>query len=57
MVGGDDPVAPPELSKRYAEALRNRGDNVIITVAPGLKHNILLEPVVLTALKELASAK
>lgn len=53
LVGGDDPVAPPELSQRYAEALRRQGGDVSLTIVPGLKHNILLEPVVLEALKAL----
>ena len=53
LVGGDDPVAPPELSRRYAEALRRQGGDVSLTILPGLKHNILLEPVVLDALKAL----
>ena len=53
LVGGDDPVAPPELSQRYAEALRREGDDIKLTVVPGLKHTMLLEPVVLEALKTL----
>lgn len=53
LVGGDDPVAPPELSRRYAAALHKHGDDVKLTVLPGLKHNILLEPPVMNALKEL----
>jgi pimeloyl-ACP methyl ester carboxylesterase len=53
LVGGDDPVAPPELSQGYAEALRRQGDDVRLSIVPGLKHNILLEPVVLQALKAL----
>lgn len=50
---GDDPVAPPELSQRYAEALRRQGDDVSLTIVPGIKHNILLEPVVFQALETL----
>jgi len=57
LAGGDDPVAPPELSKRYAEALRKQGDDITLTVLPRLKHNILLEPAVLDALKTLVDAK
>jgi pimeloyl-ACP methyl ester carboxylesterase len=56
LVGGDDPVAPPELSQRYAAALRREGDHVALTIVPGLKHNILLEPVVLDALNALVQA-
>jgi pimeloyl-ACP methyl ester carboxylesterase len=53
LVGGDDPVAPPQLSQRYADVLRKQGDDVSLTVLPGLKHNILLEPPVFSALKTL----
>ncbi|HKW75951.1 MAG TPA: alpha/beta fold hydrolase [Terriglobales bacterium] len=52
LVGADDPVAPPEFSRRYAEALRKHGDDVSLTVLPGLKHNILLQPPVMEALRE-----
>jgi pimeloyl-ACP methyl ester carboxylesterase len=57
LVGSNDPVAPPELSQRYADALRKRGDDVTLTIVPGLKHNILLEPVVLDVLNALVQAK
>jgi pimeloyl-ACP methyl ester carboxylesterase len=53
LVGSKDPVAPPELSQHYAEALRNHGNNAALTIAPGLEHDILLEPVAMNALKEL----
>lgn len=46
VVGGKDPVTPPRFTQEYAGALRNHGVPVSVTVAPGLKHNILLEPVV-----------
>lgn len=45
LVGSEDPVASAELSQHYAEVLRKHGDDVTLTIAPGLKHNILLEPV------------
>ena len=51
VAGGEDPVAPAELSRHYAETLRGHGDNVHLTVLPGLEHDILLEPAVLDALK------
>jgi pimeloyl-ACP methyl ester carboxylesterase len=57
VVGGDDPVAPLELSRRYAGELRKYGHNVGLTVLPGLKHNILLEPAALEALEALVQAK
>jgi pimeloyl-ACP methyl ester carboxylesterase len=53
LVGSDDPVAPPELSRKYADELRRHGDDVTLTIAPGLKHNILLEPVAFDALTRL----
>jgi len=56
LVGGDDPVAPPELTQEYAAALHKRGDDVAVTVAPGLKHDILLEPVAFDALRNLVEA-
>lgn len=57
LVGSDDPVAPPELSGRYADALRKNGDAVSLAILPGLKHNILLEPAVFDALKAVVQAK
>ena len=56
LVGGDDPVAPPQLSRRYADALRRQGDDVSLTIVPGLKHNMLLEPPVFDALKALVES-
>jgi pimeloyl-ACP methyl ester carboxylesterase len=53
LVGGQDPVAPPDLSKRYAALLRARGVDVSVTVIPGLEHDILLEAAVLDALQSL----
>lgn len=53
VVGSDDPVAPPEFSQAFADALREHGDDVSLIILPGLKHNILLEPQVMEALKEL----
>jgi predicted esterase len=56
LVGGDDPVAPPALTQAYAEALRKHGANLEVNVAPGLPHDILLEPVAMTRLKDLVVA-
>jgi predicted esterase len=53
VVGSEDPVTPPELTQHYAEALRSLGDDVTVTIAPGLEHDILLEPVTLDVLKTL----
>jgi pimeloyl-ACP methyl ester carboxylesterase len=53
LVGSEDPVAPAEMSERYAEVLRNHVDDVKVTIMPGLEHDILLEPVTLEALRTL----
>lgn len=55
VVGSEDSVAPPRFTQEYAEALRKRGIDVAVTVAPGLQHNILLEPVVLNQLTDLVA--
>lgn len=51
LVGSEDPVAPPELTQQYASALHTHGTNVTVTIAPGLKHDILLEPIAFEQLK------
>lgn len=53
LVGSADPVTPPELTQRYAAALREHHVDVNVTSAPGLQHNILLEPVTLEELRAL----
>ena len=45
--------SPVEISQRYGDVLRRHGDDVTVTVAPGLGHDILLEPVTLGALTTL----
>ena len=55
LVGSDDQVTPSALTLAYAEALRNRSVAVNVTIAPGLSHNILLEPIAMERLKELAN--
>ena len=55
LVGSDDQTTPQALTLAYAEALRSRNVAVNVTIAPGLRHNILLEPVVMERLKEIAS--
>jgi hypothetical protein len=42
-------VTPPELSERYAKALRARGGDVTLEIVPRLEHDILNESVTLTA--------
>jgi predicted esterase len=56
LAGGDDQITPPALTLAYAEALRNRGIAVDVTVSPGLGHNILLEPIAMERLKDVAGA-
>src|ERR1700704_3307720 len=55
LVGSDDQTTPSALTLAYAEALRNRNVAVNVTIAPGLSHNILLEPIAMERLRELAS--
>ena len=52
IVGAEDDVAIPEDSRRYAEALQQRGVDVQLTIEPGLGHNILVTP---AAFRELGS--
>lgn len=56
LVGSNDRVTPPALTLGYAEALRRNGLPVAVTVAPGLEHNILLEPVALEQLGMIVGA-
>jgi pimeloyl-ACP methyl ester carboxylesterase len=51
VVGSNDVTAPPRFTEGYADALRKHGLDVAVTVAPGLEHNILIEPVVFDQLK------
>ncbi len=45
LVGAKDDVAPPWMSRQYVAAVKKRDPSVSLTIAPGLGHNILLEPV------------
>jgi len=54
LVGSDDQVTPQRLTLAYADALRHRNVAVNVTIAPGLGHNILLEPIAMERLKEVA---
>jgi pimeloyl-ACP methyl ester carboxylesterase len=56
LVGARDNVAPPEMSERYAEALRSKGRDVTLAIVPGLEHDILLEPSILSALRSLVES-
>jgi len=53
LVGADDDVAPPSMSTAYAETLKKHVDNVTLTIAPGLGHEILLDPVTYESLNAL----
>ena len=52
LVGSDDQTTPSALTLAYAEALQHRNVAVNVTVAAGLGHNILLEPIAMERLKE-----
>ena len=56
IVGSDDQTTPKELTVEYAEALQARTVDVAVTIAPGLGHNILLEPIVLAELQQLIAS-
>jgi pimeloyl-ACP methyl ester carboxylesterase len=53
LVGSNDPVTPTEFTQRYAKALQKHGDDVTVTIAPGLEHDILLESVAFDGLSAL----
>jgi pimeloyl-ACP methyl ester carboxylesterase len=53
LVGSDDQTTPSALTLAYAEALRHRNVAVNVTIASGLSHNILLEPIAMERLKEI----
>ena len=55
LVGSDDDITPPSLTDAYAAALRDRGIPVDVTVAPGLGHDILSEPVAMDQLRHIVS--
>ena len=56
LVGSDDNVTPPSLTLAYAEALQKRGVMANVTVAPGLPHNILREPIAMEHLVDIVGA-
>ena len=53
MVGTQDNVAPPDLTRAYAAALKHNGVDVQLIELPGRDHEILLDPAVQDALKAL----
>jgi pimeloyl-ACP methyl ester carboxylesterase len=56
LVGSEDQTTPAALTLAYAEALRARNVAVNVTIAPGLGHRILLEPIAMDRLKDIVSA-
>jgi alpha-beta hydrolase superfamily lysophospholipase len=53
MVGSADDTAPPDLTQTYAAAARARGIKVDLRLLPGKPHDILNEPDVIPALRDL----
>ncbi|WP_066584682.1 alpha/beta fold hydrolase [Sphingomonas pruni] len=53
MVGSADDIAPPDLTQAYAAAARARGIPVDLRILPGKPHDILNEPEVIPALRDL----
>ena len=49
-------MPPEELTVEYAEALQARTVDVAVTIAPGLGHDIMLEPIVLAELQQLIAS-
>jgi predicted esterase len=56
LVGAEDDVAPPSMSSNYSAALKKQVNHVTLTIAPGLGHEILLEPVTYEALQNLVQS-
>jgi pimeloyl-ACP methyl ester carboxylesterase len=58
LVGEDDEVTPPDLSRHYAETLRKRGVDAQVTVVPGLGHDITFtQPVFAEAVRVLTDSE
>lgn len=53
LVGSNDDVAPPSISKSYLAAGAQLRKHIELKVIPGAVHNMLLEPVVQTYLEPL----
>ncbi|WP_245824691.1 alpha/beta hydrolase [Sphingomonas azotifigens] len=56
LVGADDKITPPALSRAYAEALALRGIATDLRIVPGRGHDLLNDPEVLAATTRLATA-
>ncbi|HEV8394848.1 MAG TPA: hypothetical protein VGQ37_11275 [Vicinamibacterales bacterium] len=53
LVGDRDPVAPRRFTDEYAGRLKQRGVDVVVTVAQGLGHEMFLEPIAFEQLARL----
>lgn len=56
VVGQKDEIAPPKLSRGYAEALTLRGIATDFRIVPNQGHEILEDPETIAALRQLAQA-
>lgn len=56
LVGADDKITPPPLSRAYAEALALRGIATDLRIVPARGHDLLNDPEVLAATTRLAAA-
>jgi len=56
LVGAEDEVAPPALDRAFLAAARRSNARVTLTVVPGVGHEMLLDPVVISALGALLRA-
>lgn len=56
LVGLNDKITPPALSRAYAEALALRGIATDLRIVPGRGHDLLNDPEVLAATTRLAAA-
>lgn len=54
-VGARDATALPRFSQAYVEALRARGLTADLTIVPGRKHGILLDPAVIQGVEAIAA--
>ena len=54
-VGGKDATALPRFSQAYVDALRARGIAADLTILPGKKHGILLDPAVIHGIETIAA--
>jgi pimeloyl-ACP methyl ester carboxylesterase len=53
VVGSADDVAPPRFSREYVDTLTRHGVDARLSIEPGLGHDILLEPAVMSELRSL----